>query len=173
MVVVIVLLVLSVWWLAARVVDLQSRVDSVQGSMTETSSAMGTVPATTPIPVDIPPADGDVARRQIRDALVNVFASDLSAEQRAGWVREPGDVAARLASLAQGPCAGGVEVLLTELRFVDDDTAWVRYVFVGPGVPAGGSGITFDGVAHRAPERWQLDRESVTRVLDAASPFCS
>lgn len=173
MVVTVVLLVLAVWWLAARVVDLQSRLTSLEGSQSGSMVASEIVPgATTPLPVDIPPADGDVAKRLIRDALVNVFASDLPAEQRAGWVRNPGDLAARLAALAGGPCAGGVEVVLTELRFVDDDTAWVRYSFVGPGVPGGGSGVVFDGVASRAPERWQLDRDSVIRVLDAAAPFC-
>lgn len=168
----LVLLVLAVWWLAARVVDLQSRVETLESNQIE--QAMPILPASTlPPPVDMPPLDSELARRLIRESVVNVFASDLPAEQRASWVRDPGDTAGRLAALGQGACAAGVQVVITELRFIDDDTAGVRIRFEGPGVPAGGNGVTFDGFVHRAPERWLVDVDMVDQVLDLAASYCN
>jgi hypothetical protein len=166
------LLALVVWWSAAQVLSLQDRLDSLESTVAATAMTV-TVPASTVAPpVEIPPADAETARRLIRDALGAVFSADLPVEQRATWVQDPAGVAAQLASLGAGPCGAGVQVVLTELRFVDDDTAWVRFRFEGPGVPSGGNGIEFDGAVHRAPERWLLDRALVDGVLSTAAPFC-
>jgi hypothetical protein len=175
-VVTVVLLALAVWWLAARVVDLQARVQSLETiGLDAGSSPPMFFPATTttPPPVDIPPPDGETARRSVRDALSNVFGSTMPAEQRATWVQDPAGIRDRLALLGGGPCGSGVEVVITELRFIDDDTAWIRFRFQGPGVPEVGTGFTFEGMARRAPERWLLDTQTVNAVIDMATPYCS
>lgn len=171
----VVLLGLAVWWLAARVVDLQARVQSLEQTTIELDPSPPVFyPEVTepPPPVDIPPADGETARRAVRDALSNVFASSMPLEQRATWVQDPAAARDRLAVLGASSCATGVDVVVTELRFIDDDTAWVQFRFQGAGVPDVGTGITFEGFARRAPERWLLDSATVNQVIDMAAPYC-
>jgi hypothetical protein len=171
----VVLLGLVVWWQGARVVDLQARVQSLEANRIDLEpSPPMFFPETTepPPPVDIPPADGETARRAVRDALSNVFASSMPVEQRATWVQDPAAARERLAVLGGSSCGTGVDVVVTELRFVDDDTAWVQFRFQGPGVPDVGTGITFEGFARRAPDRWLLDTGSVNQVIDMAAPYC-
>lgn len=170
LVVALVVQALVVAWLVASVMDLDARTRSVQVVEPEPMYPMETT--TTALPLDIPPPDAEAARRLIRDALVLVFASDLPVEQRAQWVRDPVDVDARLLALSDGPCATGAEVVLTDIRFQSDDTAWVRFRFDGPGVPEIGRTVSFDGLVHRAPERWLLDGQLVDRVLSMAAPYC-
>lgn len=166
----LVLLVLAVWWLAARVVDLQSRRDA----RVEPDRAGDADPAR----LHTPAAGRHAARQRTRPpahprSVLNVFASDLPAEQRASWVRGPGRHR-RSSRARSGACAAGVQVVITELRFIDDDTAGVRIRFEGPGVPAGGNGvIVFDGFVHRAPERWLVDVDMVDQVLDLAASYCN
>lgn len=171
----VVLLGLAVWWLGVRVVDLQARVQSLEQTTIELDSSPPVFsPEVTepPPPVDIPPADGETARRAVRDALSNVFASSMPLEQRATWVQDPAAARDRLAVLGASSCATGVDVVVTELRFVDDDTAWVQFRFQGAGVPDVGTGITFEGFARRAPQRWLLDTATVNQVIDMAAPYC-
>ncbi|MFN7152023.1 MAG: hypothetical protein ACK4V6_21405 [Microthrixaceae bacterium] len=169
LVVALVVQALVVGWLVARVMDLEART-TVQVVDPDPVFTMETT--TTALPLDIPPPDGETARRQIRDALGVVFASDLPVEQRAAWVRDPVDIDARLLALSGGPCATGADVVVTDIRFQTDDTAWVRFRFDGPGVPELGRTFSFDGLAHRAPERWLLDGQLVDRVLSMAAPYC-
>jgi hypothetical protein len=177
LVVVVVVLGLAVFLLGGWVIELQNRVVSLEmnsgGGGGPIVWESDFVPTTTLAPpVDLPPPDAETARRMIRDALDAVFASELSVEQRASWVQDPPDVSDRLTALRSGTCGSGVQVVVTQLRFIDDDTAWVEFRFEGPNVPEFGTGITFDGRVLRGPERWLLDAAMVTRVLDMAEPYC-
>lgn len=176
-VVVIVALGLAVFVLGGWVIELQNRVTSLELDSDAGSETVGWdtgfVPTTTLAPpVDLPPPDAESARRSIRDALNAVFSSELSAEQRAAWVQDPAAVSDRLTALRSGTCGSGVQVVVTELRFLDDDSAWVRFRFEGPNVPDIGTGFSFEGRVLRAPEQWLLDGEMVAGVLDMAEPYC-
>jgi hypothetical protein len=178
MVVVIVALGLAVFVLGGWVIELRNRVTSLEmnsgGGAGFTEWDAGFVPTTTLAPpVDLPPPDAETARRVIRDALNAVFSSELSVEQRAVWVEDPAAVSDRLTALRSGTCGSGVQVVVTELRFLDDDSAWVRFRFEGPNVPELGTGFSFEGRVFRAPERWQLDAQMVAGVLETAEPYCS
>ena len=169
----VVALVLAVWWLAGRVIDLGARVDTLESNVAAVETTFVPVAQTTvPVPLDIPPADAETARRQISDALGAVFSSELSAEQRTAWVRDPADLVGRFAVLESGPCASDTAAVITELRFQGNDTGWVRIRFEGAGVPDFGGSITFDGLVHRAPDRWVLDHQLVDEVLTMAAPYC-
>jgi hypothetical protein len=172
LVVALVVLALVVAWLVARVVDLDARLDLVSAQAVEPTPVFTVETTTTALPLDIPPPDAETARRQVRDALVLVFTSELPVEQRAAWVRDPVDIDAGLLALSDGPCATGVDVVVTDIRFQRDDAAWVRFRFDGPGVPEFGRGFSFDGLAHRGPDRWLLDGQLVDRVLSMAASYC-
>jgi hypothetical protein len=173
LVVALVVQALVVGWLVARVIDLDARLDLMSTRAVEPAPVFTVETTTTALPLDIPPADAETARRQIRDALGLVFASDLPIEQRAAWVSDPVGIDAGLMALSGGPCSTGADVVVTDIRFQTDDTAWVRFRFDGPGVPEIGRGFSFDGLVHRAPERWLLDGQLVDRVLSMAEPYCS
>lgn len=177
-VVVIAALGLAVFVLGGWVIELQNRVASLEMNSADGSDPVvwdtGFEPTTTLAPpVDLPPPDAETARRVIRDALNAVFSSELPVEQSTSWVQDPAAVSDRLAALRSGSCGTGVQVVVTQLRFIDDDTAWVEFRFEGPNVPEIGTGLTFEGQALRAPERWLLDAQMVGQVLDLAQPYCS
>lgn len=172
LVVALVVQALVVGWLVARVLDLDARLSLLSAQTQEPTPVFTVAPTTTAPPLDLPPPDAETARRQVRDALVLVFTSELPVEQRAAWVRDPVDVDAGLLALSEGPCATDVDVVVTDIRFQTDDAAWVRFSFDGPGVPEFGRGFSFDGLAHRGPDRWLLDGELVDRVLSMAASYC-
>lgn len=125
-------------------------------------------PPTTIAPrIDLPPPDADVARREIVGAFAALFG-ESTPEQRQLLLTTPSDLPNRLQALAGGPCAGTVPVV-TEIRFLDDDRAEVRFRFEGAALPEVASGYTFDGFVARIDGRWLIDPMAPLQALDLGS----
>lgn len=125
-------------------------------------------PSTTLAPrIDLPPPDAEVARREIVGAFTALFG-ESTPEQRQLLLTTPSDLPNRLQALAGGPCAGTLPVV-TELRFLDDDRAEVRFRFEGATLPEIASGYSFDGFAARVDGRWLIDPAAPLRALDLGS----
>lgn len=142
-----------------------------QGLMNNPYSSMGPASGfgettTVPPPVDLPPPDGDVARRSIVAAWQTAFSSEVTAEQRAAVFSEPGDLPARIEEFRTGRCVEAKPVV-TSIRFNDDNSAWVQYRFEGVDV-----GLTFDGIAFRGPDGWVIEPGGVDSLLKTAASYC-
>lgn len=129
-------------------------------------SMFGTTTTLAP-PIDVPPPDADVARREIVAAFTALFG-ESTAEQRQMLLTAPSELPDRLQSLAGGQCAGTVPII-TALHFLDDDRAAVRFRFDGPTLPDIAKGYSFDGLAVRVDGRWLIDPAGPLSALDLGS----
>ncbi len=121
-------------------------------------------PSTVAPPIDLPPPDAETARR----AIVGIFAllfGESTPEQRQFLLTTPSDLPNRLQALAGGPCAG-TRPVVTDIRFLDDDRAEVRFRFEGATLPQIASGYSFDGFAARVDGRWLIDPAAPLQALD-------
>ncbi len=121
-------------------------------------------------PIDLPPLDADLARRSIVGTWTTVFTT-TDPQARAGALTDPDGLVEQFAAFAGSSCAG-VDVYVTDIRFIDGDTATVRFRFEGSGVPSGGTGLQFDGTARRVGDRWLAEPAGIAEVLDLAAPYC-
>lgn len=154
--------------LAVRHVD--GRLDQIEERIELADDVPMVLPGVTTTiapPIDLPPPDGDVARRDIVAAFAALFG-ESTPEQRQALLTAPSELPDRLQALAGGPCAGALPVI-TALNFLDDDRAAVRFRFDGPTLPDIARSFSFDGVAVRVDGRWLIDPTAPLHALDLGS----
>ena len=164
---VVALVVASFLYMGGRIRGLEEMIASmpVQESVYPIQS-----PTTIAPRIDLPPPDADAARRAIVGTFALLFG-ESTAEQRQFLLTTPSDLPDRLQALAGGPCAGALPVV-TDIRFLDDDRAEVRFRFEGAALPQAASGFSFDGVVVRVDGRWLIDPMAPLRALDLGAGVC-
>ena len=156
--------------LVARVGVLESSGIPLDGTVNDLSLPGPISTTTLALPIDLPPPDAEVARRAIVGTWTTLFTSDV-AEERAAALTEPGQLVDQFAAFAASSCTA-ITVYVTDIRFVDAETAAVRFRFEGSGVPEGGTGLQFDGTARRVGEQWLAEPGGIAEVLELAGPYC-
>ena len=160
-----VLVVVSFLYLGGRIQRLEDRIAASPGP--QPVFPVQPPPTTIAPRIDLPPPDADVARREIVGAFTALFG-ESTPEQRQLLLTTPSDLPNRLQALAGGPCAGTVPVV-TEIRFLDDDRAEVRFRFEGAALPEVANGYSFDGFVARVDGRWLIDPMAPLQALDLGS----
>lgn len=175
------LLGLLVWWFAglrhdvrelrSEVRELSEQVDGLNGAVFSVAPGMSTN-ATTSLPPDRPPADGETARRLIGDALEVVFTPTMPAAARAAAVIDPGPTVEVLAELSGRPKCAGATVLVGPIRFGDDDHARATVSFDVPDFEVA-AGYPFQVDLTRVGGGWKVASSSLDAVISSASGVCS
>ncbi|HTO00775.1 MAG TPA: hypothetical protein VL068_08895 [Microthrixaceae bacterium] len=156
--------VIVMFYVNGRVRSLETKIDEINVAPIVIDSQTTTTLAP---PIDLPPPDGHVARREIVTAFTELFA-ESTPEKRQQLLTTPSELPDRIQGLAGGPCAGTLPVI-TELRFLDDDRAVVRFRFDGPTLPQIARSTSFDGLAVRVDGRWRIDPAAPLAAIDLGS----
>ena len=167
----LVVLLVQVNNLRADVSQLRLDLNNAQSAASAPSFDSDVTAATVAPPLDLPPADGEAARRAINDTYRMIFDPATPAEVWPTLLTEPGDLGRQLADFRTGRCAGATAVL-TDIRFTGDDNAVVTFRFDGSGI-AGAEGFPFQGGARRNGPGWQATPEGVAAVVNTARSMCT